>query len=123
MRVRIMSALGISEDDMCRILGDISVPTLRKYYAEQIRIGHLEANTKVAAAVYSTALKGGREGTAAGIFWLKCRAGWREDGEQGAVPEPRAPKLGKKEERAIAAQNPDGDSTIGSLMRKRMGMH
>lgn len=104
--VRMMSALGISEDDMGLIL-QIDPKTLRKYYAEQLRIGHLEATTKVAAALYSTALKGGREGTQAAIFWLRCRAGWRDDGfrklNDAPAPEPKAEPLGKKAAAQAAA--------------------
>lgn len=127
--VRMMAALGIPVDDMALIL-QISAPILRQHYTEQLRIGHLEANTKVAANLYTKAIGEGREAVDAAKFWLRCRAGWKEDSYRvpGSPatpdkPEPPAPKLGKKEERALAAANPDPSTSLGALMRRRAGMH
>ena len=119
--VRMMAALGITEDDMALIL-QISAPTLRKHYREQLRIGHIEANTKVAAALYSTAIKGGREGTQAAIFWLRTRAGWRDDGFRGLAArggeadEPKPEPMGKKAAaQALAVEAAEG-TEWGSLL-------
>jgi hypothetical protein len=76
-QVEIMAAYGLSEIEIASLLG-IDPKTLRKYYPRELSIGHVRANAKVAEVLFHTAVKGGREGTTAAIFWLKTRAGWSE---------------------------------------------
>ena len=56
----------------------IDPKTLRKHYREELDHGHTKANAKVAENLYRKATGDGREGVTAAIFWLKCRAGWKE---------------------------------------------
>ncbi len=81
---------------IARVLG-ITPPTLRKYFAAELDTGHIEANAKVAQSLYKKATGDGPGATVAAIFWLKCRAGWRE----AMSPEP----LGKKEQAQILAHS------------------
>lgn len=55
---------------------EISRDTLRKTFADELRHGMELANAKVANALFTMATKD--KIPAAAIFWLKCRAGWRE---------------------------------------------
>ena len=61
--------------------------TLRKYFRNELDQGASEANMTVAQAMYKNAKDGNVK---AGMFWLKCRAGWRErpdfDGPAAAPP-------------------------------------
>lgn len=91
-RVLTMSAMGIRVSDIATVIG-VSVPTLRKYYRAELDRGHVEANAKVSQSLFRMATNVEKPNVAAAIFWLKCRAGWREqDG-------------GKKEEAIKAAES------------------
>ena len=54
----------------------ISDETLRKYYRRELDLGLIEANAKVAEALFRQATVEGN--TAAAIWWTKARMGWRE---------------------------------------------
>lgn len=73
-KVRALSAYGIRQDDIARYL-DVAPKTLRQHYRDELDIGGIEANAKVAEGLFKMATNGN---TAAAIFWLKSRAGWRE---------------------------------------------
>ena len=53
----------------------ISDETLRKYYRRELDLGAIEANTKVAEALFRQATEEGN--TAAAIWWTKARISWR----------------------------------------------
>jgi len=72
--VELLSGLGLRQEDICRVVG-VSLPTLHKYYREELDLGMAKANANVARALYRQAIDEGN--TTAMIFWLKCRAGWR----------------------------------------------
>ena len=74
VQVRALSGFGIRSEDIAKYIG-ISVPTMYKYYKEEITTGAIRANAKVAETLYKKAIKGD---TTACIFWLKTRAQWRE---------------------------------------------
>jgi hypothetical protein len=57
---------------------EISPPTLSKHYREELDTGKIQANAKVAEALFNRATKGGAQAVTAMIFWLKCQAGWKE---------------------------------------------
>jgi hypothetical protein len=73
----------------------VSLPTLRKYYFRELEVGHIESTAKVAQSLFKQATDPVKPNVAAGIFWMKCRAGWREDAGEA---------LGKKEQRQAAAE-------------------
>lgn len=97
-QVKTMSGLGIRTNEIAAVLG-ISEPTLRKYFASELDMGHVKANAAVAQSLYRMATDKLKPSAAAAIFWLKTRAGWKE-GEGGpyVVPpaDPAPEKLGKK---------------------------
>ena len=93
-QVKTLAGMGIPVVDIASVIG-ISSPTLRKHYPEELAVGQIEANAKVAQSLFRQAT-GDRPNVAATIFWLKCRGGWRE------IPDP-SEKPGKKEQKQEAA--------------------
>lgn len=88
--VETMAAFGIPEDEIARAIGGrgIDPKTLRKYFSQELAVGTTIANTAVAKTLYRMATSGKQP--AATMFWLKCRAGWRE--RPGPEPIRGAPK-------------------------------
>ena len=84
--VKSMAAMGIRQEEIARALAIRSPKTLRVHFREELDRGATDANYNVANSLYKQAMNGS---TAATIFWLKTRAGWRE----GSLPEssPAAP--------------------------------
>src|SRR5579864_9440074 len=82
--VRALSAAGNTQDQIAAVLG-ISSRTVRKHFRRDLDRAAVEANTQVAQSLYKKAVGGD---TTAAIFWLKCRANWRERGtlEPGSGP-------------------------------------
>lgn len=73
-KVKTLAAVGIRHEDIAAKLG-ISADTLTKYYRKELDDGRVDANAAVAKSLYEQAKTGN---TAAMIFWLKTRAGWKE---------------------------------------------
>ena len=73
-----MAAYGIPEAEVARTIGEhgIDPNTLRKYFRHELDIGATKANSTVAQTLYKMATSGNYP--AATMFWLKCRAGWKE---------------------------------------------
>jgi hypothetical protein len=71
---RRLSALGVPYEDIALRL-KISSDTLVKYYQDELDEGRIDANSAIAGTLFNQAKKGN---TAAAIFWLKTRAGWKE---------------------------------------------
>jgi len=76
--VRAMSGFGIPQADIATLL-EIDDKTLRKHFRRELDRGSIEATTKVAQTLFQMATSG--QNTAAAIFWMKARAGWREKQE------------------------------------------
>lgn len=76
-RVEALAAYGTPHKEIARVLR-VDVEALRKDYEEELATGRTKANSRVAEALYRTAVAGGREGVTAAVFWLKARAGWKE---------------------------------------------
>jgi hypothetical protein len=74
--VKSLAAYGNTQDQIASVLGQSS-RTLRKYFRDELDRGATEANSQIAHALFKKAKDGD---TTAQIFWLKCRAGWRERG-------------------------------------------
>jgi len=72
--VRMFSSIGTDQEIIARVLG-IDAKTLRKWYRDELDIAGAEATAAVGGALYEKALGGD---TAAMIFWMKTRAGWKE---------------------------------------------
>jgi hypothetical protein len=75
--VEALAGYGVPEADIAGVIG-IDPKTLRKHYPQELRYGHVKANAKVAENLYRRATGEGREAVIAAIFWLKCRAAWKE---------------------------------------------
>tara|TARA_Y100001973_G_C5159100_1_gene312501 strand:+ start:26 stop:367 length:342 start_codon:yes stop_codon:yes gene_type:complete len=72
--VRTLAAVGVTHEDIATKL-DISADTLTKYYKKQLSDGRIDANAQIARGLFDQAKNGN---TAAAMFWLKTRAGWKE---------------------------------------------
>src|ERR1051326_9285379 len=76
--VKAMSGFGVPQPDIATHIG-IDPKTLRKWFREELDRGSIEATTKVAQPLFRMATDGNN--VAAAIFWMKARAGWREEHE------------------------------------------
>lgn len=72
-QVAVLAGLGLPQTEIASIM-KISVDTLTKYYEQQLLDGVAHANEKVAKFLHAQA----QTNLTAAIFWMKCRAGWRE---------------------------------------------
>jgi len=75
--VQLHATIGTPQDDVARIIG-VDAKTLRKHYREELDLAHAKANATIGGALFNKAKSGD---TAAMIFWMKTRAGWREKQE------------------------------------------
>jgi len=75
--VQLHATIGTQQHVIADILG-IDAKTLRKHYREELDQSMAQANAQIGGALFNKA-KGGD--TAAMIFWMKTRAGWREKQE------------------------------------------
>lgn len=105
-QVRLMSAMGIPDYDIAKIV-QLSAPTLRKHFWQELEVGHIESTVKVAHSLFKQATDPVKPNVTASIFWLKCRAGWREDAEQ----------FGKKEQARTAAATADSGTSWDGLLQ------
>ena len=107
-----MTACGVPADDVARAIG-ITAPTLRKYYRDELDLGHVKATCRIAANLFRIASGTGPKAVTAAIFWLKCRAGWSE------YAPPPVSHFGKKEQARLNAERPDLDTRLGRLIAQR----
>lgn len=117
-----LSAMGMEVQDIAKFV-DLSETTLRKHYEREIELGRLEANMKVAASLFKQATDEKKPVVAAAIYWMKTRAGWREDGPKApTLPAAPAPEpLGKKDQANLDAQTAHVGSDWEELLRKPPG--
>lgn len=79
--VMMHAMVGTPQEDIARVL-DIDSKTLRVHYRDELDLAVAKANATIGGALFNKA-KGGD--TAAMIFWMKTRAGWREKAEEKPV--------------------------------------
>lgn len=96
-QVKTLAGMGIPDYDIAKVLG-VSEPTMRKYFAHELEVGHIEANAQVAQSLFKQATHPEKPNVVAAIFWMKCRAGWKEA---------ESAPLGKKEQQEQHARNAD----------------
>ena len=73
-----MAAYGVPQVDIGLVIG-CDPKTLRLHFQSELEIAAVEANAKVAQSLFKRATEGnGKDSVTACIFWLKCRAGWRD---------------------------------------------
>ena len=75
--VKAMSAYGIPQDDIAKVIG-IHDETLRIHYRHELDVANAEACAKVAENLFRKAIGDGRESVTAAIFWMKTRGRWKE---------------------------------------------
>jgi hypothetical protein len=75
--VKAMAAIGVDQDDMARLLR-ITSKTMRKHFRDELDLGLIQANAAVGGAMFKAAVTPGPGQVTAGIWWTKCRMGWRE---------------------------------------------
>ena len=83
-QVKAMSSHGVPHRQQAPLIGCSSPKTLRKHFREELNIGKIQANAKVAGALYQSALEGNVK---AQSFWLKTVGGWQETGNVEIVSE------------------------------------
>ena len=83
-QVEAMAGYGVPESDIARVLA-IDPKTLRKHYREELDVGAIKANSRIAESLYRKALGDGAQSVTAAIFWLKTRARWTESPQLHAV--------------------------------------
>ena len=106
-QVKAMAAYGVPQGDIATVL-NIDAKTLRKHFWLELQTGSIEANAKVAQSLFQRATtEKGSAGVTAAIFWLKTRAGWREQ---------QAEELGKKEQREIVARTAERGTDWEALL-------
>ena len=79
-----MSSNGLPHIQIAPLIGCSSPKTLRKHFRDELDIGKIQANAKVAGALYQSALEGNVK---AQTFWLKTVGGWQETGRVEIVSE------------------------------------
>jgi len=79
-----MSSHGVPHRQQAPLIGCSSPKTLRKHFREELNTGKIQANAKVAGALYQSALEGNVK---AQTFWLKAVGGWQETGNVEIVSE------------------------------------
>lgn len=72
--VQLHATIGTQQHVIADMLG-IDPKTMRKHYRDELDLASAKANATIGGALFNKA-KGGD--TAAMIFWMKTRAGWRE---------------------------------------------
>lgn len=72
-----MAGIGVSNDDICNIIG-ITADELVEHYSEELRLGEIRANVKVADNLFKIATGNTRQAVVAAQFWLRTRANWSD---------------------------------------------
>jgi len=76
--VSLHAMVGTPQEDIASIIG-IDSKTLRKHYREELDHALYKANATIGGSLFNKAKSGD---TAAAIFWLKTRAGFKEISQQ-----------------------------------------
>ena len=79
-----LSSNGLPHIQIAPLIGRSSPKTLKKHFREELNIGKIQANAKVAGALYQLALEGNVKEQS---FWLKTVGGWQETGRVEIVSE------------------------------------
>lgn len=115
VRVAVLRALNQTNAEIAAAIG-ITEPTLRKYYAVELRHGFAQKRAELFIRLWD-AVEAGNV-SAMRTFLAQTE---KSDLVQPSIRRPaRSPKLGKKEQAAIDAATPDTGSSMGELMARRM---
>jgi len=75
--VRSMAAYGIQQEEIAHCVGIRSTKTLRRHFREDLDRAGVKANAQVAQTLFQMATSG--KNALATMFWLRARAGWRDN--------------------------------------------
>jgi hypothetical protein len=121
-RVSMLVALGWSNPRIAEAMF-VTLPTLRKHYFSELKyraVARDRLNAELATQLWSLFVAGN---VAAGKEFRSLLE--QNDlmlyGQTEQPPQPKEPKLGKKDQAARDARVPDMGSTLGSLMAQRQG--
>src|SRR5271170_6715783 len=108
-KVRYLAGVGVSQDDIARIIG-CAPKTLRKRFRDELDRGVAEANATMCGYLYAAAKAGN---ISAIIFWVKTRT-WREGGM------PQAPDIAAASTSPVVLLLPDNnrDPELTEALRK-----
>jgi hypothetical protein len=78
-----LAGFGIKQADIAKVIykangKPLKRATLRKYFKTELETGGVTANSRVAQSLFEKAIGNGNGSTAAAIFWMKARAGWKD---------------------------------------------
>ena len=76
--VKAMASYGVPQEDIGRVVGCSHV-TLRKHFEAELDTAGIRANSKVAERLFSDCMKDDPRYQVSRMFWLKTRAGWRDE--------------------------------------------
>lgn len=116
-QVEQLVAVGTTEEDIAIFLR-VAIMTLRKHFAEELRFGRMKVRAEVVDLLFTSA----RAGNVSAQKKLEDMTGIAMSArvaEHAGEPVGRPPKLGKKEQQQLEAQNPDATTTMGELMARR----
>jgi hypothetical protein len=80
-QVETMAGLGLTHEQIAAVMR-IGISTLVRKFANELQVGTAEANFEVAKNLYSIATSREQGCVPAAIFWMKARAGWRQNDPQ-----------------------------------------
>ncbi|HEY3694076.1 hypothetical protein [Phenylobacterium sp.] len=110
-KVAVLRSTGSTVSDIASRLG-ISEPTLRQYYFRELQQGSVLARQVLTEALWKRALEG--SAAAAKLVLQEMEKGDFIAPVAAAAPTASDPKLGKKEQAAVAAQSAGLDTAWGS---------
>jgi hypothetical protein len=84
--VKALAGYGVKQRQIAALLGLASTTTLRKHFAEELRLGALEAKAQMLGMLFKMAHSGHHPTMT--MFWLKTRGGWSETGNHDEASEP-----------------------------------
>jgi hypothetical protein len=105
-QIKAMVAMGLTDLEISTVI-PMAPQTVRKYYMAELQAGPPEANMRVAQSLFRMATDATKPNVIAAIFWLKCRAHWRERDED----------IGKKEVADLLARVSEKGSDWEKLLK------
>jgi hypothetical protein len=115
-------AVGETQQDIQKLLG-ISHPVFLSRFRTEIEDARLRLRASFLAVVFEKALDGNASMLKLALDLTALPDSTDKPYElpkaQPEAEEPKAPKLGKKEQQALAAANPDTSTPMGRLMAER----
>nr|WP_278376612.1 AraC family transcriptional regulator [Brucella anthropi] len=103
-KVRVLKAGGMTNEAIAEVIG-VSEPTLRKHFSYELDIATAKVRADLLMARYRAAMGGNVQAQNKMIEQVSANAAQRKIAPE---KEEKKPKLGKKEEQKLAAENVEG---------------